>query len=112
MAELTIEFNAFPLEQRRIIEQCRIRSDTISSFLIGDIDQSIPERFEKQVQLFPDRLAVHCAGRSVSYAELNSMANQVAGILLQECGEGVEPVGTMVEEGLHAIVTLLGILKA
>ncbi|MGQ0634992.1 MAG: amino acid adenylation domain-containing protein [Planctomycetaceae bacterium] len=111
MAELTAEFSAFPSEQRRIIEKCR-PSGMISSFLFRDIEQTIPERFEQQAELYPDRPAVHSAGRTASYAELNSLANQAAEILLHECGEGLEPVGTMVEEGLHAIVTLLGILKA
>ena len=75
-------------------------------------DKLIHELFEEQVQRTPGALAVVCEGQSLTYAELNGKANQLARYLRHK---GVRPdqlVGICVERNLDTMVALLGILKA
>ena len=60
----------------------------------------------------PDAVAVESAGKSLTYAELNRLANRLAR-RLRNIGVGPEVlVGLCVERSLDAIVGMLGILKA
>jgi amino acid adenylation domain-containing protein len=75
-------------------------------------DRLIHELFEARVRQNPAATAVTCEGQSLTYAELNSNANQVARYLRLQ---GVRPdgfVGLCVERSLNMVVGLLGILKA
>jgi len=75
-------------------------------------DRCIHELFERQVRETPDALAVSFADKHLTYAELNSGANQLAHYL-QSLGVGPEVrVGICMERSLEMIVGLLGIFKA
>jgi amino acid adenylation domain-containing protein/non-ribosomal peptide synthase protein (TIGR01720 family) len=68
--------------------------------------------FEQQAEAWPDRPAVACAGRQLTYAELNARANQLAHWLR---GRGVDAgvrVGLCVDRSVEMMVGLLAILKA
>ena len=70
------------------------------------------ELFEEQVERTPDAVAVVHEGRSLTYAELNAKANQLAHHLR---GRGVvadQLVGICVERSPEMVIGLLGILKA
>ncbi|MFL6257210.1 MAG: non-ribosomal peptide synthetase, partial [Pyrinomonadaceae bacterium] len=68
--------------------------------------------FERQVESTPARVAVNANGRSLTYAELNARANQLARYL-RSLGVGPEvPVALFVERGLEMVVALVGVLKA
>ncbi|MFJ5506915.1 amino acid adenylation domain-containing protein, partial [Pectobacterium jejuense] len=72
----------------------------------------IHERFEQQVEQTPDAIAVVFEEQSLSYAELNRCANQLAHRLLTL---GIKPddrVALCVERGLEMVVGLMGILKS
>src|SRR6185437_13074949 len=72
----------------------------------------IHEAFEVQARLRPDAIAATCEGASLSYAKLNSRANQLARYLrTMEVGAD-QLVGICMERGLEMVVGLLGILKA
>jgi len=74
--------------------------------------ESLPQLFEKQAARIPDHTAVTCEGRTLTYAELNTRANQLAHYLRRH-GVGAEVlVGLCVERSVEMIVGLLGILKA
>ncbi|MFQ5684549.1 MAG: AMP-binding protein [Candidatus Binatia bacterium] len=77
-----------------------------------DIEQSIPDRFEKMVRLYPDRLAVKTRDHQLTYDELNKAANRVAHAILEQRGKGNEPVALLFEHGASAIAAILGVLKA
>ncbi|MCC2645548.1 MAG: hypothetical protein K0R94_1326, partial [Burkholderiales bacterium] len=48
-------------------------------------DASIIKIFEDQCNKFPNRVAVDCAGRKLSYSELNVLSNQLAHYLRNHC---------------------------
>lgn len=68
--------------------------------------------FEAQVGRTPDRVALHFAGQSLTYAELNGRANQLARVLVER-GVGPETVvGLISTHSLETVIGILGILKA
>ncbi|NER81771.1 MAG: AMP-binding protein, partial [Leptolyngbya sp. SIO1D8] len=74
--------------------------------------QCIHQLFETQVTSKPNQVAVVFEDQQLTYAELNTRANQLAHYL-QQLGVGPEVlVGLYVERSLELIVGLLGILKA
>jgi amino acid adenylation domain-containing protein len=74
--------------------------------------QSVHELFEARVARTPDARAVVFAGRSLSYSELNTKANQLARHL-QKLGVGAGSlVGICLHRSLEMMIGLLGVLKA
>lgn len=82
-----------------------IGNDTITGCCVYQL-------FEAQAQRVPNALAVVFRDRQLTYADLDSRANQLACYLLKR---GVQPeslVGICLERGIEAIVAILGVLKA
>lgn len=77
-----------------------------------EIEQSVPDRFEKIVRTYPDRLAVKMGDRALTYDDLNRVANCIAHAILEKRGHGSEPIGLLFEPGVDVITTILGVLKA
>ncbi|WP_030723184.1 amino acid adenylation domain-containing protein [Streptomyces griseus] len=72
----------------------------------------VHKRFEAHAEATPDALAVHCAGREVTYAELEVMANRFAHFLVAGGhGRGTK-VGICLDYSIDMIVAILGTLKA
>ncbi|HEV7551698.1 MAG TPA: amino acid adenylation domain-containing protein, partial [Candidatus Angelobacter sp.] len=72
----------------------------------------LPGLIEEQVARTPEAIAVEHQGRTLTYRELNELANQLAW-RLRELGVGTETrVGLMAERSLEMVVGLLGVLKA
>jgi amino acid adenylation domain-containing protein len=72
----------------------------------------VHQLFEEQAQRAPASVAVICEDQSLTYAELNTRANDFACFLR---GRGVRPdqlVGVCLSRGLDMVICLLGILKA
>jgi non-ribosomal peptide synthetase component F len=75
-------------------------------------DRPVHELFEKQAAHTPDRIAVVCDGRELSYRAVSERANQLAH-RLRALGVGPEMlVAVCLERSLELVVTILGILKA
>ncbi|MFE4262813.1 amino acid adenylation domain-containing protein [Streptomyces sp. NPDC056883] len=73
---------------------------------------SVQEAFAAQALLSPDAVAVRCAGRELSYRELEERSNQLAHRLV---GLGVTPeapVAVLMERSVDLVVALLAVLKA
>jgi amino acid adenylation domain-containing protein len=72
----------------------------------------VHELFEAQAERTPDTVAIECEKQSLTYAQLNVRANQIAHWLQKQ---GVKPeklVALCLERSLDSVIALLGILKA
>lgn len=77
------------------------------------LDRCIHELFEDQAVREPNKLAVVFGETRITYADLNSRANQLAHYLMSE--RGVKPdklVGICIERSLEMVISILGVLKA
>jgi amino acid adenylation domain-containing protein len=77
-----------------------------------EIEQSIPERFEKVVRANPDRVAIKAKTDVWTYDALNRTANIVAEWILNETPNGNEPIGILMERGAPVLIAVLAVLKA
>jgi amino acid adenylation domain-containing protein len=74
--------------------------------------QCLHETFEKQADLWPERIALKYDGAEMSYGELNRRANCVARQLIER-GVGPEVmVGLLADRSFEMLVGILAILKA
>jgi len=74
---------------------------------------TVVQLFEAQVARVPHRIAVAAAdGTSLTYAELNTRANQLAAMLRARRVETSEPVGLLLDRSVDALVALVGVLKS
>ena len=111
MGELSKHKFELPSDQQAIRERCFHPSGTFVEFKREEIDQSIPERFEKIVLHYPDRIAVQTKNNTLTYFDLNRAANRIAHAVLAERGEKDEPVVTLVDQDTDAMAALLGVFK-
>ncbi|HZM71053.1 MAG TPA: amino acid adenylation domain-containing protein, partial [Candidatus Cryosericum sp.] len=91
----------------------RVRpSAAFTPFERGDVEQSIPARFARQVAAGPDRPAVVTASTRWTYAQLDSTSNRVARAILARRGSPGDRVGLLFEHDAPLLAGLLGALKA
>ncbi|MBT8390660.1 MAG: amino acid adenylation domain-containing protein [Ignavibacteriaceae bacterium] len=94
------------------LEEIKFLDSINSTEVMHSGPQCLHKLFEEQVKSAGTKVAVEFEGKTLTYTELNSRANQLANYLLKT---GVEPnalVGICVERSLDMIIGLLGILKA
>jgi amino acid adenylation domain-containing protein len=101
-----------PLEQQAIRAKCFHPSGEFEEFPREDLEKSIPDRFEKIVKRYPGRIAVRAGSQTVTYAELNAMANRVARLIVNDRGSDAEAVGLFFEKGIPLMAAMLGVLKS
>ncbi|WP_416223216.1 amino acid adenylation domain-containing protein [[Mycobacterium] wendilense] len=93
----------------------RARLDVVSNRAVlseSCVKVSIPEGFAAQVVRVPDAVAVSCAGRSLTYLELDEASNRLAHLLV-ECGAGPgQCVALLLNRSIEAVVAILGVLKS
>ncbi|HLF05062.1 MAG TPA: AMP-binding protein, partial [Dehalococcoidia bacterium] len=90
----------------------RLGSGFIPLRLPEAAEQSIPQRFEQQVRLYPNRVAVKAGAQALTYQALNQAANRLAHALLSQRGSKPEPVALLLEDIASTVAALLGVLKA
>ena len=75
-------------------------------------DRTVIQLFEEQVERTPDRIAVEFQDATLSYRELNNLANYVGGWLRCQ-GVTVESIISLItDRSIEMIVGMLGILKS
>src|SRR5712691_4682460 len=89
-----------PEEQKLIRAQCFHPGGAFVEFTQDEIEQSIPDRFEKIARLYPDRLAVKTRKRALTYDELNQAANRLAYAVIERRGAADAPVALLLENDL------------
>ncbi|KPW13227.1 hypothetical protein ALO91_00830 [Pseudomonas syringae pv. aceris] len=76
------------------------------------LDKSYVELFEAQVAAHPERIAVSCLDRQLSYAALNIASNRLGHALI-EAGVGFDqPVAVLAERGVELPGMIIGSFKA
>lgn len=73
---------------------------------------TLVKQFHRQVKRFPGRTALVSKDISISYKELNHMANQVANTILKLPENSNKAVAILLEHDVPLIAALLGVLKA
>ena len=112
MSTLSSHSTDLPPEQQAIRAKCFHPTGSFIEFRKEEVEQSVPERFEQQVRIFPDRLAVKTRNQQFTYDELNQAANQVAWAIMAQGGEAQEPVALLFEQGAQMVAAILGVLKS
>jgi acyl-coenzyme A synthetase/AMP-(fatty) acid ligase/acyl carrier protein len=101
-----------PPEQEAIRARCFHPTGAFLKFSEQEVEQSVPDRFEKIVQRNPDRIAVKAGDQVSTYEALNKLANRIAWSIYHERGAIVEPIVLISQHDLNGIASCLGILKA
>jgi len=101
-----------PPEQQAIRDKCLHPSGTFVEFPIEDVESSIPARFEKIVQRYPEHTAIKINDRVATYAELNGIANRLARVIVARGDSSATPVALLFDKGVEQIAAMIGVLKA
>src|SRR4051812_12833007 len=72
---------------------------------------NIADLFEHAVDAFPERVAVACGDRELTYAQLEDRANRLAHHLAQQGVGHAAHVGVYARNSIEAVITLLAIYK-
>lgn len=86
-------------------------TNRLVDFERDEIFSSIITRFEKQVDQYPEQIALKTSEHTFSYQELNKVANQLARAILAQVDIN-GPVALLFEHDAQVIVALLAVLKA
>ena len=80
-------------------------------FADGEIEQSIPQRFEQQVHAHGDRVAIKSERETFTYAALNRTANRLAREILSRRDESAEPIALLFDHGAPVLIAIMAVLK-
>ncbi|MEE4000846.1 amino acid adenylation domain-containing protein [Tenacibaculum sp. FZY0031] len=109
-ADDLIDKNAIlPKEEKKYLLSV---NDYVDSDIEYPKEKTLVSIFEEQVSLHPKNTAIVFEDEALSYEEVNMLANKVAYSLLEKGVERGDKVGLYMEKSHHAIITMLGILKA
>lgn len=84
-------------------------NNTFIKFDKKDVELSVPERFQKQVDMHPEQIAVKTGEHVFTYNALNQFANRIARAILIK--RQAEPIAMLFESGAPIIAAILGVLK-
>src|SRR5262245_830700 len=101
-----------PPEQLAVRARCVHPTGTFVDSKEEEVEQSIPQRFEKIVAKFQNHVAVKTSKQTLTYEELNHAANRLAYVILKRRGKENERVALLMEQSASLIAAMLGILKA
>lgn len=96
----------------RLLEPVQVAPEVFVEFPDEDIESSVPARFQRIADAYPDALALKTFNRIFTYAELNSAANRVADALHDELSDATLPVALIAKDRALLVVSMLGALKA
>lgn len=110
--EANQHLNLLPPEQQAIRDRCFHSPGSYVEFRAEDINTSVSERFEKIVRRYPENVAVEMGGKSVTYRELDAMANRTAQAILTRAGDDSSPIALLFDKGIEQFGAMLGVLRA
>ena len=115
MLEAAVKDSSLPVHMLPILrgdEKQKVLRDWNDTVVDYPKDRCVHQLFEEQATKTPDTIALVYQEQSLSYAELNTRANQLAHYLMDN---GLEPdalVGVYVSRSLDMVIAIMGILKA
>ena len=86
-------------------------SNPFSEFLKSEIKQSIPSRFQQQVEKYPHHFAIKTRNHEWTYQELNCQANRIAQKLLEYIPQEQTRIAILFEHDAPMIAAILAVLK-
>ncbi|WAC90406.1 amino acid adenylation domain-containing protein [Mycobacterium sp. Aquia_213] len=96
-------------------DHARARLDLLGNRAVLDrpvTGASIPELFAAQVVRTPEAVAISCAGRTMTYGELDEASNRLAHLLIELDAEPGHCVAVLLPRSAEAIVAILAVLKS
>src|ERR1051325_4001088 len=72
---------------------------------------SLPQLFAGQMDAAPDAVALSCAGRSWTYAELDAVSGRLAGSLVASGVAAGDRVALVLPRGADAVIAILAVVK-
>lgn len=87
-------------------------TETFLPFSRSELNKSLTERFQDQVNKYPNRLAIGHSSGDLTYDQLNRAANVVAQKILALAPNGTRPIALLFHSDTAMIIALLGVLKA
>jgi amino acid adenylation domain-containing protein len=101
-----------PANPQSYVEHCAPEpSNPFLPFPIEETEQSIPQRFQKQLSRYPEHTAVKGRRHTVTYDGLNRLANKIGRAVQSLQKEQQKVVGILLEKDAPMIAAMLGILK-
>ncbi|HWR57913.1 MAG TPA: amino acid adenylation domain-containing protein [Thermodesulfovibrionales bacterium] len=102
-----------PTSSERRYTDWRVRSRTSSDlFPISETEQTIHERFDKQVLSLPSQASIKSKDTAITYAVLNKTANRIARAIIAESGNKPGQIALLFGLNAAAISAILGVLKS
>ena len=78
-----------------------------------EVEQSIPDRFQQQVERYAEKVAIKTLEYELTYDALNRAANHIAEAIIVQCGQQKEmPIGLCLGNDETMVMAFLGVLKA
>ncbi|WP_238178451.1 amino acid adenylation domain-containing protein [Calothrix sp. 336/3] len=84
---------------------------TFAKFTKADTEQSIPSRFEQQVQKYSGNIAIKTKTTTLTYQQLNQKANQIARLILTQKDSNQQAIALLLEQGADFIAAIFAVLK-
>ena len=99
------------LTSSSIHQHCVGPTNAFVEFKKEDVEGSISGRFEEQVAMYPDRLAIKTSNHGMTYDELNKGSNRMARAILAQQGREKTPIALLLEHDTPVITSILGVMK-
>lgn len=109
LAKADLRMTVGSLEGADPEQSLRLWNATTTSF---PDDRMLHELFEDQAARSPSSTALVFEGVTVSYAQLDRSANQLANVLVRKGVQPDSPVGVWMDRSIEMVVALLAVLKA
>ncbi|MDB9537413.1 amino acid adenylation domain-containing protein [Dolichospermum planctonicum CS-1226] len=98
-------------QQKFVCNRLIAKPEGFIDFPKSEIEQSIPQRFEQQVNKYPHTIAIKTNNQTLTYTQLNENANRLANTILSQRGKQPEVIVLLLEKGADFITSILGVLK-
>lgn len=104
-----------PINQLAIIseqEQAVLDKSHQSVWQLPEEQPFVHQLIQQRAAEYPERVAIRYQEQSLSFAELDARANQIAQLLLAKGADNNQLIAILMEPGIDFVVSMLAILKA